>query len=197
MELGWDLTRMKTEDSLRLPGVRRAVARSGWAGAPTAAPGTRSSRNASCPSAQPRGGAGGAALQPGRGRRAAAVRRHRHRRRGADHDRHQRVRSRARRRRRARLARADRRRAGHRQVDAAAAGRGALREDGRPGALQLGRGIRAPDQVARRARSVRSGVGGRRRSTSSPRPASSGSSRRSRGCGRPSSSSTRSRRCSR
>ena len=49
------------------------------------------------------------------------------------------------------LARAARRRAGHRQVDAAAAGR---REHGahrRPGALQLRRGIRASDQVARRA----------------------------------------------
>ena len=62
-----------------------------------------------------------------------------------------------------------------------------------PGPLQLGRGIGAPDQVARRAARRRAA----RRSTSSPRPASSGSSRRSPGSGRPSSSSTRSRPCSR
>ena len=84
-------------------------------------------------------------------RRAAALRGHRHGRGRAAVDRHRRVRPRARRRRRARLAGADRRRAGHRQVDAAAAGGGALRQDGRPGALQLRRRVRAPDQVARRA----------------------------------------------
>ena len=70
------------------------------------------------------------ALQPGRGARAAALRRHRHRRRRAADDRHRRVRSRAGRRRRARIAGAHRRRAGHRQVDAAAAGGRALRADG-------------------------------------------------------------------
>ena len=86
-----------------------------------------------------------------------------------------------------------RRRARHRQVDAAAAGGGALRADGRSGAVQLGRGVRAPDQVARRAAGRRAA----RRSTSSPRPASSASSRRSRGSSRRSSSSTRSRRSSR
>ena len=62
-----------------------------------------------------------------------------------------------------------------------------------PGPLQLGRGIRTPDQVPRRAPRSRR----RRRSTSSRRRASSGSSRRSRGCGQRSSSSTRSRPCSR
>ena len=53
-------------------------------------------------------------------------------------------------------------------------------QDRRAGALQLRRGIRAPDQVARRAPGRRA----RRRSTSSRRPASSGSSKRSPGCGR-------------
>ena len=108
-------------------------------------------------------------------------------------DRHRRVRSRARRRRRARIARAARRRARHRQVDAAAAGGGEHGAHGRAGAVQLRRGIRAPDQVARRA----ARASATRRSTCSPRPASSGSSRRSRASSRRSSSSIRSRRCSR
>ena len=65
--------------------------------------------------------------------------------------------------------------------------------DHRPRALQLGRGVGAPDQVARRAARRRAA----RRSTCSPRPASSGSSRRSRGCVPRWSSSTRSRPSSR
>ena len=46
---------------------------------------------------------------------------------------------------------------------------------GRPGALRVGRGVRAPDQVARRA----ARASATRRCTCWPRPASSGSSRRS------------------
>ncbi len=49
------------------------------------------------------------------------------------------------------IAGAARRRAGHRQVDAAAAGGGALRPRRRAGPLRLGRGERAADQGARRA----------------------------------------------
>ena len=111
----------------------------------------------------------------------------------AAHDRHRRVRSRARRRHRARIARAARRRAGHRQVDAAAAGGGEHGAHHRPGALQLGRGIRASDQVARRA----ARASATRRCICWPRPASSASSRRSRASSRRSSSSIRSRRSSR
>ena len=88
---------------------------------------------------------------------------------------HQRVRSRARRRHRAGIARAARRRAGHRQVDAAAAGRRALRRARRAGAVLLGRGIRAPDQDARRAARRRP----TRRCTCWRRRASSGCSRKS------------------
>ena len=96
--------------------------------------------------------AAGASVRAGRQRRRArAVCGHRDRAARAAVDRHRRVRSRARRRRRARIARAARRRAGHRQVDAAAAGGGEHGAHDRPGALQLGRGIRAPDQIARRA----------------------------------------------
>ncbi len=86
-----------------------------------------------------------------RGRRASALCRHRHGRRRAVVDRHRRVRSRARRRCRTRLARAHRRRARDWQVNAVAAGRGALRAHHRTGAVLLGRRIRAPDQVTRRA----------------------------------------------
>ena len=46
---------------------------------------------------------------------------------------------------------ADRRRAGHRQEHAAAAGRAPARPPGRRRPLRLGRGVRAPDQAARRA----------------------------------------------
>ena len=142
----------ETEDRLRLPGMRRAVAevartlprvrrlelaRRGALGA-----GERAGR---------RRGRHREALQPGRVGGPAALRRHRYGRRRAADDRHRRVRSRARRRRRAGIARADRRRAGHRQVDAAAAGGGALRADLRSGPLLLRRRVRAPDQVARRA----------------------------------------------
>ena len=69
-----------------------------------------------------------------------------------------RVRSRARRRRRAGVARPARRRARHRQVDAAAAGGGEHGAHGRPGALQLRRRIGASDQVARRAPGGRRGA---------------------------------------
>ena len=143
-------------------------------------------------------GCGGAALQPRGDRRAAALRRHRHRRRGAADDWSQRVRSRARRRGRAGLAGADWRRAGHRQVDAAAAGGGALRQDGRARCSTAP--ARNPSTRSSRAASGSvSTLRGRAdpRSTSSPRPVSSGSSRKSRVCVRPSSSSTRSRPCSR
>ena len=98
-----------------------------------------------------------AALRPGRRLRSAALRRHRHRRRGADFDRRQRVRPCTRRWCRARLPRADWRRTGHRQVDAAPAGGGALRQVGRARALQLWRGVRTPDQIAWRA--ARRGAG--------------------------------------
>ena len=61
------------------------------------------------------------------------------------------VRSRAWWRHRAGRSRAARRRAGHRQVHAAAPGGGARGADNRSGALQFGRGIRTSNQASRRA----------------------------------------------
>ena len=128
--------------------------RSGWDAAPTAAPGTRSSR-----SARPRRrrrrraatryawpAATGAQLYADIdvvGRRPAL-------------DRHRRVRSRARRRHRARLARAARRRARHRQVDAAAAGGGAHRAR-RSGPVLYSSGEESEHQI--KSRGERLGVG--------------------------------------
>ena len=128
-----------------------------------------------------------------RGGVGAALRRHRDRAARAAVDRHRRVRSRARR----------RRRAGSLVLLGGEPGIGKstlllqaaanMARTDRPGALQLGRGIRAPDQVARRA-ARRSAT---RRCICWPKPASSASSRRSPASSRRSSSSTRSRRCSR
>ncbi len=81
----------------------------------------------------------------------AALRRHRSRIHGEDPERDRRVRSCARRRHRARFARPARRRAWHRQVDAAAAGGGALRAERRARAVRVSRGVGASDQVAWRS----------------------------------------------
>jgi hypothetical protein len=81
----------------------------------------------------------------------AALRRHRSRVHREDPERDRRVRSCARRRHRARFARPARRRAWHRQVDAAAAGGGALRAERRTRAVCVGRGVGASDQVTRRS----------------------------------------------
>ena len=170
-----------------------AQAPSGSAAAPSAGRGTRSSRSGRCRRRwrPPRRTKRYSARERGR---TAALRRHRHGRRRAADDRHRRVRSRARRRRRARIARAHRRRARHRQVDAAAAGGGALRRR-RFGPVLYCSGEESEHQIKSRGRAPRHR--GARRSTSLPRPASSESSRRSRGSGPRSSSSTRSRRSSR
>ena len=137
------------ENCLRVPGVRLAVAEMagpvrrlrrmelGGRGAGAAA-GRRRRRGRRPPLC---------ARRPGRG---APVCRDRNRATSAADNRHRRIRPRARRRRRSRIARAARRRAGHRQVDTAPAGGG---EHGaqRPRALQLGRGVGASNQSARRA----------------------------------------------
>ncbi len=88
--------------------------------------------------------AGGDELRP-------AVRGHRDQPARAAVDGHQRVRSCARWRRRAGVACVARRRAGHRQVHAAAAGGGEHGAHHRSRALQLGRGVRTPGEGARRA----------------------------------------------
>ena len=154
--------------------------RSGWAAAPTAAPGTRWSRSARAARRRRRRRRARATRWPARvagaqlyadietGRRRPAL------------DRHRRVRSRARRRRRARLARAARRRAGHRQVDAAAAGGGALRAR-RSGPCSTAR-ARSPS--TRSSRAASGSASATRRSICWPRPASSASSRRSRASSR-------------
>ena len=93
----------------------------------------------------------------GRAGGGAPLRRHRRGVHAAARERIRRVRPGAGRRHRPRLGGAGRRRAGHREVDAAAAGR---RPGGRvagPRALRLGRGVRAPGQGTRAA----SGHGGR------------------------------------
>ena len=124
--------------------------RNGRAAALIAAPGTRSSRSA--PSSQRRRPAAGHRYAPRRpvagcgallGDRGASC--------DAALDRDRRVRPCPRRRHRARLAGAARRRARHREVDAAAAGDRKLRARDRAGAVRLGRGVRASDQVARRS----------------------------------------------
>ena len=96
-------------------------------------------------------GPGGRSHLPGKwgGRSALRGRRHGHR--GTAADRHRGVRSRPRRRNRSGVPGTAGRRAGHRQVDAAASGRGLVRGQRRAGALLLGRGVRAPDQAAGRA----------------------------------------------
>ena len=126
-------------------------------------------------------------------RGAAAVRGHRHTRRRAADDRHRGVRPRARWRRRAGVARSHRRRAGHRQVDAPAPGGRALcaRRSGRCSTA------RARSPSTKSSRGASGSASSARRSTSWPRPVSSGSSRRSPASSRRSSSSIRSRRCSR
>ena len=82
-----------------------------------------------------------------------------------------------------------RRRAGHRQVHAAAAGGRALRADDRARCSTA----RARNPSTRSSRAASGSASSARRSTSSPRPVSSASSRRSRASSRRSSSSIRSR----
>ena len=183
---------MKPQDRLRLPGVRRAVAQ---VAGPL--PRVRRVELAGRGAARARGGRRPASTAKryalAGGRRAAALRRHRHGRRRAAVDRHRRVRSRARRRRRARVAGAARRRAGIGKSTLLLQAAAHFAQHDRPGALQLGRGVRAPDQVARRAarRRARAALpAGRDLPRAHPRgdrAARAGAA----------SSSTRSRRCSR
>ena len=90
--------------------------------------------------------------------RGALVRGRRAQHRGPRSHRHRRARPRAGRRHRPGLDGAARRRAGHRQVHAAAAGRREPGPDDGSGAVQLGGGVGAPDQVAWRAARRRPGA---------------------------------------